>query len=122
MRFEERELKPYSEPALGSELVQGVVYFGVSYRDDEMLIPYMEPLVFVGKDIDSQSTGEVYFQDFDSYQRGIRHNTEGDATLYAVPEDKLGHIFRYECALDELMRCALRRRKIRVDQNPNGCL
>ena len=34
MQFEQRELKPYAEPASGSSLTVGCVYFSVIYVDD----------------------------------------------------------------------------------------
>ena len=109
MRFEERELKPYAEPVLPDQLQEGKVYFSVIFLDTDGLVPIMEPRVFIGPKAEPESN-ELYFQDFHSYQRGIRFespNAEDEATF----ETGAGrYMFEYERALDVLMSCALRRR------------
>jgi hypothetical protein len=120
MRFEERELKPYAEPVPAKRLASGSAYFSVTYIDDQMLIPTVEPLIFAGENLSSGDVGRVvYFQDAGSYRKGIRHDSppkEGEATFFAAPEGQIQHIFEYEGALDELLRCALRRRKMAMDR------
>jgi hypothetical protein len=114
MRFEGRELKPHAEPISAAGLKEGSIYFAVNYLDDEMLIPNLEPLVFVGRNLDPSDTRQVYFQDIDSYGAGIRHDSVGsdvEARFWNGSENEVNHIFEYEQALDELMRCALRRGK-----------
>ena len=114
LRFEERELKPFAEPVPAARLKEGSVYFSVNYMDDEMLIPTLEPLVFVGRDLDSGDAGQVYFQDVNSYRQGIRHDSAANddrAQFWSGTEKETSHIFEYAPALDELMRCALRRRQ-----------
>jgi hypothetical protein len=119
MRFEERELKGYAEPVPPSRLVQGAAYFSVTYVDDQMLMPRVEPLIFAGENLDLGDVGRVvYFQDVVSYRQGIRRDSpaeDGEATFFATPEGELKHMFEYEGALDELLRCALRRRKKAMD-------
>ena len=119
MRFEERVLKPYAEPISFGELRQGAIYFSVSYVDDQLLMPTVEPLIYIGDNLDAGDVGRVsYFQDASSYRRGVRHNSpskEGEATFFTASEGKMPPIFEYERALDELLRCALRRRKIVED-------
>lgn len=113
--FGARELKPYAEPVIASELKEGGVYFFVTFLDDAMLIPTMEPMVFVGRDLDGENERSVYFQDIDSYRRGIRYNSvpsksnDTEAKFYSGSDDETGHIFQFEQGLEELMRCALRR-------------
>jgi hypothetical protein len=110
MRFEERELKDYAEPVLPDQLKEGNVYFSVVFLDKDGWIPSMEPRVFVGSKLEPEGT-KLYFQDFTSYQRGIRFespNAEEEATFVTGAGR---HIFEYERALDVLMACALRRRK-----------
>jgi hypothetical protein len=51
MRFESRELKPYAEPVVAAELKEGSVYFAVTFADEDTLIPTMETVVFVGRDL-----------------------------------------------------------------------
>ena len=135
VRFEGRELKPYAEPVSASDLKEGAVYFSVTFVDDEMHIPTMETLVFLGRDLvipglavdlqpmetlvfpgrdlDENDSGSLYFQDIYSYQAGIRYESAtGDdyVTFYECSEGDLGAIFEYEQALDVLMRCSLRLR------------
>jgi hypothetical protein len=71
--FDGRELKPYAEPVSSSELSEGTVYFAVNFVDEEMLIPTMETLVFVGRNLEPDDVGEVYFQDVASYREGVRY-------------------------------------------------
>ena len=51
LRFAARKLKPYSEPVSASELQVGATYFAVGFLDEAMLIPTMEPIVFIGTDL-----------------------------------------------------------------------
>ena len=62
MRFPERELKPYAEPVLATDLNEGSVYFLVTFVDNDLHIPVIETLVFVGKGDD----GLLQFQDVQS--------------------------------------------------------
>jgi hypothetical protein len=115
MRFEARELKPYAEPVPPAELKEGSVYFAVNYCDEEMHIPLMETLVFAGRDLDEDDSGMLYFQDINSYREGIRFESateDDDVTFFQCAEDEAKHIFEYEQALNELMRCSLRRKGI----------
>ncbi len=116
MRFEGRELKPYADFVLASELKEGRVYFSLHYFDEELLIPAMEPVVFIGRNLEPDDVGQAYFQDVASYQRGVRHdsaNTDHDVLFQSYTETKTGHvgaIMEFEPALEDLMRCALKRR------------
>jgi hypothetical protein len=111
MRFEARELKPYAEPISEKDLKEGEVYFSVIFLDDKMLVPMMEPRVFVGLKQETDGEGKLYFQDIHSYKRGIRFESP-DAEDEATFETGAGRfMFEYERALDVLMSCALRRRK-----------
>jgi hypothetical protein len=113
MHFEERELKPYAEPVSASALKEGSVYFALNYADEEMLVPNLDPVVFVGRDLDGDDNGQVYFQDVDSFLAGVRYDSVGhheEARFISGSETQTNHIFEYEKALDELIRCALRRR------------
>ena len=109
MRFEERELKPYAEPVLADQLQQGKVYFSVIFLDEDGLVPIMEPRVFIGSKAQPEGN-ELYFQDFRSYQRGIRFespNADDEATF----ETGAGrYMFEYERALDVLMAEAQKQR------------
>jgi len=111
--FEGRELKPHAEPVSSTELTEGSVYFAVNYVDDEMLTPMMETVVFVGRNLEPDDVGTVYFQDVESYREGIRYgqNSQDEwAEFQTGSEKEIGHIFNFEQALDELMRCSLHRK------------
>jgi hypothetical protein len=115
--FDGRELKPYAEPVLSNELQEGAVYFAVNYVDDEMLIPLMETLVFIGRNLEPGDVGTVYFQDVESYREGVRYGSDSEnewAKFETGSENELGHIFHYEQALDGLMHCSLRRKELNL--------
>jgi hypothetical protein len=52
MRFEARELPPYVEHVEANALQQGDVYFIALFLDDEMLVPELKPVVFVGRNLE----------------------------------------------------------------------
>lgn len=119
MHFEGRELKPYAEPISAAELEPGEVYFSLYFIDDDMLIPILEPIVFIGKDLEPGDADQVYFQDADSYRRGVGYTATPDgehANFFAGSENELQHIFDYEHALEVLMACSLRRSSLRASQ------
>jgi len=113
MHFEARELKPYAEAVTAEELKEGAAYFSVTFYDDDMLIPDMKTMIFIGNNLEKEDTNSLYFQDVDSYKRGARYGSakDGDATFYKCSSDQLSAIFDFEHALEELMRCALARKK-----------
>ncbi len=79
-----------------------------------MLIPILQPMVFVGKNLEPGDEGRVYFQDIHSYRRGVRYHSAGkddDAEFLSGSEKETSHIFEYEHALDQLMLCSVRRKK-----------
>jgi hypothetical protein len=92
-------------------LKNGETYFAVLFLDDDGLVPTLEPLVFIGKDLDPGDEGKLYFQDYDSYRGVVRFGTAtpDDEVIFHTGREK--HVFDYERALDVLMACALRRRK-----------
>lgn len=111
--FEARELKSYAEPVSEEDLQEGAVYFFVSFVDEEMLIPTFDTVVYVGRNLQPDDVDRVYFQDIESFKRGVRYETavEGDlAIFHSGSKGELGHIFHYERALDQLLACSLRRK------------
>jgi len=117
MQFGPRELTAFAEPISATELEEGSIYFFVNYIDAGMLIPTMETVVFIGRDLEPGDSSQVYFQDIESYQRGVRYEkatNDDHARFSAGSENEVGHIFDYEHALDELMRCSTRRARERA--------
>ncbi|MEM9688392.1 MAG: hypothetical protein AAF917_02845, partial [Pseudomonadota bacterium] len=113
MEFKDRTLKPYTEPVSASTLQKGELYFSVQYLDDEMCVPTIDTLVFVGRETRPGDSPILYFQDAESYRDGVRIDNErrDQAQFLAQPEDQLSAVFTYEKALDQLMACSIRRRK-----------
>lgn len=111
--FPERVLRPFAQPVTPSELQEGQIYFSVQFVDPEMLVPILEPLVFVGRDLVEGDTDTFYLQDLESYREGRRFESEGtdttDAVFFRAPTDGLSHIFDFDHALDVLLACSLRR-------------
>jgi len=114
MLFEQRELKSYAEPISEGELQEESVYFFVSFVDEEMLIPTMETVVYVGRNLEADDVDQVYFQDIASFRSGVRYESacEGDDAVFnSGSQNELGHVFEYEHALDVLLACSIRRGK-----------
>jgi hypothetical protein len=115
MRFEARELEPYSQPVKPEMLREEGVYFSVTYVDEDLVIPVMETLVFIGKNLDASGAGLLYFQDIGSYRNGVRYGDEVEeeryGEFYTRSEGNLEDVFEYEPAVEELMRCSVRRRQ-----------
>jgi len=116
LRFEGRVLPPSAEYVKSSDLKEGETYFMVGYADRDLLIPHLEPVVFVGRDLEAGETGQVYFQDIDSYLDGARIDDpdfeEKDdlrGFLHRFAEDAPA-VFSFESAIDDLLRCYLRRK------------
>jgi hypothetical protein len=115
MRFEARDLKPAAEPVDPGSLKEGKVYWAVTFFDDDMLIPNMEPLVFAGRNLGGDDNS-LYFQDIDSYRRGVRYGTPshgGPATFHSG--DAVNHMFEFDRALDVILSCSIRRQKRGAD-------
>lgn len=113
MHFKRRKLKPYAQPVDPAGLREWVTYFMVQFVDDEMLIPVMEPVTYIGRDLEPDDLSQFYFQDAESCMAGARYGI-GDShggTIYRQAENEVNHIFEYEHGLDVLLRCSLRRKK-----------
>jgi len=117
MRFEPRELKPFAEPITKDELKEGSIYFFIEYIGEDMLIPSMETVVFIGRNLEADDVGRVYFQDIESYQEGVRYDSATDSPspltrFYECSDREVNHVFDFDHALEELMRCALNRKSM----------
>ena len=77
--FKARELKQYSEPIRAADLEQGAIYFSLNYSDKDLLVPVLQPVVFIGKNLNPEDQGPIfYFQDVDSYMLGLRIDAPDD--------------------------------------------
>lgn len=84
-----------------------------------LLIPYVQPFVFLGKNLEEGDTDLFYFQNFASYAAGVRYATatEEDRQMFeAYGPDEGQHLFEFERALDTLLVCSLRRREYVMDR------
>jgi len=113
IHFPARDLEPYPQPVSADQLRDGSLYYCLNYVDHEMLIPVMDSIVFIGRNLKPGDAGLCYFQQICWYDEGKTFDSEAecdDAIFYARAENKLSDIFEYELALEELMRCSLRRK------------
>jgi hypothetical protein len=112
MRFDARDLTSYARPIETNALVPGETYLSIQYVDDALLIPTIETMVFVGRNLEPNDTDFLYFQDVECYLKGMEYGSKPLKEIGFRPFQEKGakHIFEYESALDELMKCSLRRR------------
>jgi len=116
VRFEGRDLKPYQEYVSASALVEGETYFAVHLLDDQMLVPELRPLVFIGYDREVGDSGQLYFRDAYSFMAGVRYgwdSGDGNAEFHAVHHDT-PFVSEFEQALGALLLCSLRRQASRA--------
>ena len=115
MRFEARELTTFAKPIDPATLTQGEIYLSVQYADPDLLIPTLETIVFVGRNLRPNDADALYFQDVESYRRGVRVDSGplAETGHRICREAGIKHLFDYESALEELMKCSLRRRAAR---------
>ena len=111
----EINIPTYAEPVSAEDLREGEVYFSVQYADESLLLPIVETLVFTGVKKDEDGSVICCFQDLMSHQQGIRHGSQkGEGALfYFQRANQLRHIFEYDFALGELIKCSLRRQTSR---------
>lgn len=114
-KFDQREIPSYARPIRSDHLVEGETYFHVLYVDRDMKIPTVSSLVYVGKNFGDDEVDTLYFQDVESYLAGVRITDESpepdSARFESWPEDGFNSVFDFEHALEELMKCSLRRNK-----------
>jgi len=111
MEFEARKLKSYAEPVSVESLSIGEVYFNVLFLDEHILIPTLDPVVFIGKNLAQGDVDNLYFQDAASYREGIRFGPDATDAGAAFFTGSTQAVFTYERALDLLLACSLRRRE-----------
>ena len=109
VRFAPRKLTPYGKYVKPSGLVEGEIYYTVHFLDDHMLVPELNTLVFIGRNLERADSGRLYFQDVTAYMSGIRYKDGGEANIHVVEENAL-FVFEFR-ALDVLLRCSLRRQE-----------
>jgi hypothetical protein len=111
--FEGRSVKGYSEYVHAADLVVGETYVAVNFVDDDLRVPELRPLVFIGRNLESGDSSLLYFQDAGSYFNGVRYETFGEddlAEFHTIAEHS-PFVLEFECALDVLLKCSLERRR-----------
>jgi len=111
MLFEARDLKPCGEPVTADQLREGEVYFNVLFLYENGLIPFLEPKVFIGRDLEPGDVGKCYFQDYVSYRRGVRYDSPSSDNEADFEVGLKKCTYEYARALDVLMYCELMRRR-----------
>jgi hypothetical protein len=98
-----------------SRLVVGRMYLAISYLDDDCLVPVVESLVFLGRNVDGEDEHALYFQDAESHrEHGAFPNVQGgDARIVVTGPTPPPNLFELDGAVDELSRCAERTRRTR---------
>jgi hypothetical protein len=115
MLFPAREVHDFAEPVDIEQVKAGETYFFLQFCDDQLLLPIMRPVVYVGS-----NDGIAYFQDIDSWHDGERYDPQkseeehggtftGRVTTFYTHQ--LGAIFEFEKALDRMCHCSLKRQK-----------
>jgi hypothetical protein len=110
MFFQQRELPPYAEPVSANELKEGTVYFELSYSPESMIIPFLETLRFVGKNLQPGDVGLVYFQQIMAH-RWVEDESDSEDP-WGRDENQLNAHFEFDKALNGLLWCSLRRKKL----------
>ena len=112
--FDKRELPEGADSVNPEKLTIGDTYFKVSYADEGMTIPLMDSVTYIGRNLVDDDEDTLYFQDVESYREGVRFSDTdvepGSAMFYANPAEELRSMFDFEGALEEPMRCSIRRK------------
>ncbi len=110
-----REIPLFGEPISEHDIKLNSIYYIVNFVDENMMIPVMKTVVFVGKNLEQDDNDSYYFQDIDSYNEGILYNpkdTDSYADFYVCSAKELNGVYDFEHALERLMHCSLRQRTV----------
>lgn len=114
---------PVVETVDPSDLVLGEVYYAVQFLDDDLTIPIVEPLVFIGWNRFGDETVKVaYFQNAETHRQGVRFETttaENPADFLGAEEDGLSYIYDFEGLVQSISATAHRRSQLRLPTRPN---
>jgi hypothetical protein len=111
MRFEGRQLKPHPTYVNHKLLKEGRVYFVVSFIDNDLLVPELQSIVFIGRNLLPDDRSKIYFQDFSSYQEGARFPaSRGTAANFICFSANEHYVQDFEEAINELLRCSIKRK------------
>lgn len=112
MSLEKETIKTYAEPVKAGDLVPGEVYFSLQFMDSSLLIPILEPWLYLGRNLQPSDDDRLYFQSFDSHRRGVtvrQLGNEAEKFSFQVPSaDNIQHMFTLQKAVDLLRHCVVR--------------
>ena len=102
-------LSPKGIPA--SQLEVGRTYFSVAYTDKWMVMPVIDSLVFIGRDLRGKRDGTLYFQDAASHERDgpMPLRPSGNFNVVTTEPEPPPNLFDIDGVIDELSRCLARR-------------
>lgn len=63
------ELKSYAEPVTPKDMKEGRVYFAVQFLDTDLLVPVLEPFIFIGWNLDGSDADLRFFQTLNRWWR-----------------------------------------------------
>jgi|GEM_PF-6062611 len=107
------------ESVAASDLVIGQCYFQVYYVDDDMLLPVMASLVYLGQGVDPDRPDHLFFQDLDSFtdlgpypkhDEAIQPEQVRLALFSISPDHHVNGVYDLTTALISLQNCDQRRR------------
>jgi hypothetical protein len=85
-------------------------YLMISFFDDDMFIPDVTTVIYLGKDIFGEGGSNHYFQDYETYMEAASPSAE--TGVIEAGEDSLMNFYDLDGAAALLAECAqLRRRK-----------
>jgi hypothetical protein len=93
-----------------SVLTEGKIYFMVWYCDHEKLLPYIDSLAFIGKNLEEEVVRDTwYFQDTGSFFElgAFPNNKPGDgriSRLYRLHEEDLFQVVDAEGLSEEVLK------------------
>ena len=100
------------------QLEVGAVYFISGCVDRDMLVPFVQPMVFIGRNLaagDDADDRRWYFQDYESYRDGVRHHggsgDRADAEFVVYPTDGDLSVHDLETVIARLGECLSRSRR-----------
>lgn len=106
LHFPAREIPPYGDYATAETLVVGHTYFRMVFVDQQMRIPELTPLVFIGRNLAENDTDALYFPDAASYLDGIRFEDGNEGGEYYTVDADTPFVYDFERALDRLLHCS----------------
>ena len=97
---------------MGIEYLKGHLYFMVSYSDESLKIPSVDPLVFIGKNIEDDKEDKWYFQDAESFASlgaypnlSNKKGDKGNVNIFSFRDIDLCHVKDPQGLADELNDC-----------------